>query len=294
MRVKVHIALWMVTLIYATTFSIAKMVMPVYIKPFGFILLRVFVACVCILAFHRIFIKERVYEKSDYLKLLICAVFGVAANMLFFFKGLSITTPINASVLMLNTPIFVVLFSTIWFKEKLNWKKATGTLLATVGAVLLVGGSKFQFNSSRVLGDIFVALNAIIFAFYLVYAKSLMHKYHPITVSLYSFMFGLLLVLPFGFSDVLNVAWTELPPSILFAMLFVTVGSTFLTYILNAYALRHASSSLVGTYIYLQPVLATIIAVIMGTDALSTEKLAFMAIVFSGVYLAAFRKNNEH
>jgi len=289
-KVKVHLALWIVTIIYGATFSIAKQVMPLYIKPFAFILLRVSVASVLIFLFHKLFIKERVKDKTDLLKLVVCAVFGVAANMLLFFKGLSITTPINGSVLMMNTPIFVIIISVWWNKEKITFRKYLGVLLASLGAIMLVGGRKFQFNSDQVLGDIMVATNAIIYAFYLVYAKQLIHKYHPLTVTLYSFLFGTFLVLPFGFNEFTQIEWSTFTNKIWIFVGFITIGSTFLTYVLNAYALRHASSSLVGTYIYLQPVCATIIAIIFATDKLSLEKLLFMVIIFAGVYLASFKK----
>lgn len=289
-KVKVHLALWIVTIIYGATFSIAKQVMPLYIKPFAFILLRVSVASILIFLFHKSFIKEKVKDKTDLLKLVVCAIFGVAANMLLFFKGLSITTPINGSVLMMNTPIFVIVISVWWNKEKITVRKLIGVLLASLGAIMLVGGRKFQFDSDRVLGDIMVAANAIIYAFYLVYAKQLIHKYHPLTVTLYSFLFGTLLVLPFGFNEFTQIEWSTFSSKIWLFVGFITVGSTFLTYVLNAYALRHASSSLVGTYIYLQPVCATIIAIVFATDELSFEKLIFMLIVFTGVYLASFKK----
>ncbi len=289
-KVKVHLALWIVTIIYGATFSIAKQVMPLYIKPFGFILLRVVVASILILVFHRIAIKEKIKDKSDLLKMVVCAVFGVAANMLLFFKGLSITTPINGSVLMMNTPIFVVLISWFWYKEKITLTKALGVLLASIGAIMLVGGTRFEFSSTRALGDLMVAANAIIYAFYLVYAKQLIHKYHPLTVTLYGFLFGTLLVLPFGIGDFIQIDWSSFTPKITGFVIFITVGSTFLTYVLNAYALRHASSSLVGSYIYLQPVCATLIAVAFATDELSMEKLVFMLVVFAGVYLASLKK----
>ncbi len=289
-KVKVHIALWIVTLIYAATFSIAKQVMPLYIKPFGFILLRVSVASILILVFHKIFVRERIKDKADLLKMVVCAVFGVAANMLLFFKGLSITTPINGSVLMMCTPIFVIIISAFWFKEKITLLKIAGVLMASLGAIMLVGGRKFEFNSTRALGDLMVAANAIIYAFYLVYAKQLIHKYNPLTVTLYSFLFGTLLVLPFGLSDFMQIEWQSFPPKIIGFVLFITIGSTFVTYVLNAYALRHASSGLVGSYIYLQPVCATLIAILFATDELSVEKLLFMLIVFAGVYLASMKK----
>jgi drug/metabolite transporter (DMT)-like permease len=220
-------------------------------------------------------------------------MFGVAFNMLLFFKGLSITTPINGAVLMMNTPIFVVVFAAFLLKEKLSIIKISGILIAAAGAIMLMGGSKFNFSTETVLGDILVSLNAIIYAFYLVYAKSLMKKYHPLTVTLWSFFFGLFLVMPFGASDFMNIQWATFTPSIWAAIAFVTVGSTFITYVLNAYALRHASSSLVGSYIYLQPVLAVFIALISGKDALTWVKALDILIIFVGVLLVNQRQDKE-
>lgn len=292
-RFKVHLALLAVSLLYAATFTIAKMAMPNYIKPFAFILMRVSVATICIYLFHRHFVKGAIQDKKDLWPLFVSAVFGVAGNMLLFFKGLSITSPINASVLMLNTPIFVLVFATIILKEKLSIHKILGIFIAAIGALLLIGGRNFSFNQDSVLGDLFVTLNAIIYAFYLVYAKKLMVRYHPLTVTLYAFFFGFFLVLPFGFNQVLEIDFIHLPASIWGAIAFVTIGATFLTYVLNAYALKHASSSLVGSYIYLQPVLATLIAIISGKDFLSLDKFLSMLIVFSGVFLASFKKTEK-
>ena len=164
----------MVSLIYGATFTIAKQVMPEYVKPFAFILLRVSVAAVCIFIFHSIFVKKKITDRKDFLQLGISALFGVAFNMLLFFKGLSITTPINGSVLMMNTPIFVVVFAALYLKEKITPQKIIGIAIAAIGAILLMGGTHFNFSNDTVWGDIMVTANAIIYAFYLVYAKSLM------------------------------------------------------------------------------------------------------------------------
>ncbi|MFN5886187.1 MAG: DMT family transporter [Bacteroidota bacterium] len=292
-RLKVHLSLFIVSLIYAGTFTIAKEVMPAHVKPSAFILLRVSVAALCIFIFHSVTIKERISEWTDIKKLFISAMFGVAFNMLLFFKGLSITTPINGAVLMMNTPIFVVVFAAFLLKEKLSIIKISGILIAAAGAIMLMGGSKFNFSTETVLGDILVSLNAIIYAFYLVYAKSLMKKYHPLTVTLWSFFFGLFLVMPFGASDFMDIQWATFTPGIWAAIAFVTVGSTFITYVLNAYALRHASSSLVGSYIYLQPVLAVFIALISGKDALTWVKALDILIIFVGVLLVNQRQDKE-
>jgi drug/metabolite transporter (DMT)-like permease len=292
-RLKVHLSLFIVSLIYAGTFTIAKEVMPAHVKPSAFILLRVSVAALCIFIFHSVTIKERISEWTDIKKLFISAMFGVAFNMLLFFKGLSITTPINGAVLMMNTPIFVVVFAAFLLKEKLSIIKISGILIAAAGAIMLMGGSKFNFSTETVLGDILVSLNAIIYAFYLVYAKSLMKKYHPLTVTLWSCFFCLFFVIAFCGSDFFNIQWATFTPNIWAAIAFVTVGSTFITYVLNAYALRHASSSLVGSYIYLQPVLAVFIALISGKDALTWVKALDILIIFVGVLLVNQRQDKE-
>ncbi|MFY8110240.1 MAG: DMT family transporter [Bacteroidia bacterium] len=286
-KLKVHLALLLVSIIYGATFTLAKLAMPLYIKPFAFILLRIMVAIVCIFIFHSIFVKGSIKDKKDLLPLLVSAVFGVAANMMLFFKGLSITTPINGAVLMLNTPVFVIIFAALVLKESLSIAKITGILIAGFGALMLMGGTRFNFSSETILGDIYVTLNAIIYAFYLVYAKRLMKKYHPLTVTLYSFFFGFFMVLPFAYSEFSEVQFSILPDYIWGVLAFVTIGSTFLTYVLNAYALRHADSGLVGSYIYLQPVMAAIIAISSGKDTLSMDKILSMLLISFGVYLAS-------
>jgi drug/metabolite transporter (DMT)-like permease len=244
---KVHLALFTVSLLYGATFTIAKQVMPEYVKPFAFILMRVSVAAVCIFIFHSIFVKKRITDKKDFLQLGISALFGVPFNMLIFFKGLSITTPINGAVLMLNTPIFVVIFAAIYLKEKITLQKIIGILIAAFGALLLMGGSRFNFGGATLWGDLMVSANAIIYAFYLVYAKSLMQKYHPLTVTMWSFLFGFIVVLPFGASEFAQISFSSFTPQIWLSVAFVTIGSTFLTYVLNAYALQKASPALVGS-----------------------------------------------
>jgi drug/metabolite transporter (DMT)-like permease len=191
---------------------------------------------------------------------------------------------------MLFTPIFVLIFAWLMLGEKMGFRKVSGIVIAAIGALVLVGGTQLEFAKETVMGDIYVTLNAIIYAFYLVYAKRLMVKYHPLTVTLYAFFFGFFLVLPFGLNQFIEIDFANLPGFVWLTIVFVTIGSTFLTYVLNAYALKHASSSLVGTYIYLQPVLAAIIALVLGKDQLTTIKFISMLVVFTGVYLAAFKK----
>ena len=125
------------------------------------------------------------------------------------------------------------------------------------------------------------------------YAKELIRKYHPITVTLWSFARGTFLVLPFAFNQATEIDWASFSPKIWAFVAFITIGSTFFTYVLNAYALKHASSSLVGSYIYLQPVIASIIAIALQRDELNLTKFLCMLFVFAGVYLASFGKSKK-
>lgn len=286
-KFKIHFALFIVALIYGATFTIAKEVMNGFIPPFAFIMLRIWTATVLLFIFHTIFIKEKISNKNDLGKIFVCAIFGVVANMLLFFKGLSLTVPINGSVLMMNTPIFVVIFAALILKEKIAALKITGILIASTGAILLIAGTHLVFSSATAIGDILVTANAIIYAFYLVFVKPLTQKYHPLTITLYCFMIGSILVIPFAWNDFIQLEWAAFPVKIWMYTAFVTIGATFFTYVLNAYALRHASPALVGTYIYLQPVLATFIAIFSGKDMLTFQKMIFIVIIFSGVYLVS-------
>jgi drug/metabolite transporter (DMT)-like permease len=284
---RVHIALFFVALIYAATFSIAKEVMPMYVKPMGLIGIRVWGAIILLWITHAIFVREKIREPKHYLELVKCAVFGVAANMLLFFKGLAITTPINGAILMVTTPLFVGFFSFFILKEKATFLKVFGLMLGLSGALLLLIGHDLSFSSTTLSGDIMVMLNAIIYSYYLIIAKPLLHKYNPITVIKWTFLFGGIMILPFSIPELQVVTWNQIPTTIWFSISFLIIGATFLTYLLNGWALRHANSSLVGAYIYLQPILASLIAIILGKDDLTWQKIVFAALIFIGVYLVS-------
>jgi drug/metabolite transporter (DMT)-like permease len=271
---------------------LAKEVMPAYISPLTFILLRVGCALVLFLIFHALFIREKVARK-DLGGLALSALFGVAANMLMFFEGLANTTPINASVLMMVTPIFVFVIYTVVNRQKISWIKAGGIALAAAGAMLLMGGKRLSFSKDTLYGDVFIILNALSYAVYLVYVKKFIKKYSPITVSKWNFIAGFIFVLPFGVGGLEAINWASFTPFVWFCFWFVLIGTTFITYLLNAWALQHAPSTLVGSYIYLQPVVATTLALVVRKDELTAEKIIFILLIFVGVYLVSLTPKKQ-
>ena len=168
-NVLAHISLIFANLIYAINFTFAKDVMPNFIMPSGFILLRVIGALFLFALSYFLFVNEKV-ERKDILRLAICGIFGVAINQLFFFEGLNLTTPINAAIVMTINPILVILLSFFIIKEAITFRKSLGVLLGLTGAaILILKGGSVDFSSNHQTGNLFVFINASSYGLYLVF-----------------------------------------------------------------------------------------------------------------------------
>lgn len=257
-RARAHLALFVVNAIYGINYVVAKGLMPQVIGASGFILLRV-VGAVALFWLLRAWRPERV-AWSDAGRLFLCALFGVALNQLMFFHGLMRTSPINASIIMVATPILVLVLSGVLIGERITRTKLLGVLLGAAGALLLIGlKPKGGATGATMLGDAFILINAISYGLYLVLVKPLMRKYTAVTVMAWCFLIGLVIVLPFGLGEFADLTWSSLSTPVILAMAFVVVMVTFVAYLLNTWALGVVSPTLVGTYVYLQPVLAVVI-----------------------------------
>ena len=282
-----HLAIFGANLIYGINYTVAKDVMPTYIEPLGFIFVRVSGAVLMFWFLFRFFYYEKV-DKKDLLKLALCGLFGVAINQMLFFKGLNLTTPINAAVIMVTNPILVLLFGFAILSEKFTLRKLIGITLGAVGAFLLItNGGNISLDPNHYSGNILVLLNASSYAIYLVMVKPLMQKYKPITVVSWVFLFGFIFVIPFGWNEFQAISWTTMPNFVLWEVVFVVVGTTFFAYLFNIYGLQRLNASVVSSYIYLQPVLASLIALWVQSDELSFIKLLSATIIFIGVYLVS-------
>ncbi len=273
-------------LIYGLTFTLAKEVMKIHIPSFAFVLMRVSgaMSVFWILSF---FTEREPVDKRDYYKFFTAAMFGIAINMMSFLKGLSFTSPISASVLMITTPIFVMIFSFLFLKNPINRYKITGVLLGMAGAAFLIlYGKTGQLSGSRPqLGNALVALNAVSYALYLILAKPILKKYSPLTFAKWLYTFGFILILPFTISDFLQIEWQNIPLDIHLRIGFVVFFSTVLTYLFNLFALRSLKPITLSVFIYLQPLIASIFAILMGADRLSWVKLVSAGLIIAGVYL---------
>lgn len=258
-----------------------------YVQPSAFILLRVGAGAITFLLIHNIFIREKV-DKKDYKLLFLCAIFGVVVNQLLFFEGLKMTSHIHAALIATTIPITVLIASSILIKEKITRQKMLGIFLGISGAILLIlYGKKIAYSENGLLGDVLIFINAVSYGVYLVLVKTLMTKYNPITVLKWVFLFGCIFVVPIGMPDFLEIQWSTFTTYIWIGVLYVMICTTVLTYLFNAYALKIVNPSVVGIYVYLQPLLATTIALILGRDFLTLEKLLAGVLIFIGVYFVS-------
>ncbi len=285
-----HLFLLAATLIYGANYPIARLAMPEYVSPFGFILLR---ACGAVLFFWcaGLFLKREKIRPQAFARLFLCAIFGVAVNQLSFFYGLSLTAPISASILMSATPIMVLALSVVFLRERITLLKTWGIVSAIAGALVLILNGKRDpvVATDPQLGNFMVLINALSYAVYLVLAKPLMTRYSAVTVAKYLYLFGLFLVFTFGYEEVASISWAALPSEAIFSLFYVVVMLSCLAYLFNLTAMKKVRASTVGVYVYLQPVFSSIFAFFLGKDSLNVVKVVAMALVFFGVYLVSFQ-----
>jgi drug/metabolite transporter (DMT)-like permease len=285
---KAHLALLGANLFYGAGFSVAKTIMPRLIEPQGFILIRVGVTGFLFWLSYFLGSDFRAtIHKQDWARLIACGILGVATNQLLFFMGLSLTSPIHASLIMLSTPILVTLIASYFIAEKLTGQKTIGLILAVIGAVVLVTSRQASSAGTPILlGDFYIFLNAAAYACYLVLVKPLMQKYRPIIVIRWLFLIGFFIVLPFGFTQFTTIPWHTFSNTDFQALAFIVLCVTFCTYLWNIYALRILNASIAGAYIYLQPIFAAILSVLIMGESLTWQKTIAAIFIFLGVVLA--------
>lgn len=290
-RIIALLAAFTVSFIYGLNHTIAKDLMPGIIKPYGFILLRVGGAAVLFWAISLFYVSEKV-DRKDWGRFIACAIFGMVLNMNSFFKGLELSTPINSSVVITLAPVFLLILSALILKERITFLKGMGISLGLVGAlVLLLFGVKTQANAPNIqLGNILFLVNALSYACYLVFVKKLVSKYKAITLVKYMFLIAFLINIPIGWTQLIQVEWTVLDFSALWKIVFVVVATTVITYLFNIYALKQLSPSTIGVFIYVQPLIAAIYAMVTGADQLTTLRIVAAMLIFAGVYFATKKK----
>jgi drug/metabolite transporter (DMT)-like permease len=285
-KTKAHLAVLGANLIFGVNFSVVKYITPALIKPFGLNVIRVIVTTALFWLMLWWEKPEKKIQKKDLPLFLLCGLTGVAINQLLFIKGLSMTYSTHGALLMLSTPIVITIVAFFFLKEMLSIGRIAGLLLGIGGAaVLILSKEKSGSGSNVLLGDLFIITNAISYSFYFVLVKPLILKYSPLQVITWVFTMGSVFIIPVGWQEFVTAPWDSFTTLNYTAIAFVVLGATFLAYLFNIYGLHHLNASATGAYIYLQPIFATVVAMIFLDEPFSWLKGISALMIFTGVFL---------
>lgn len=292
-KLKGHLAFLIANLIFGANSPIARLLIPDVMSPFVLTFFR-FSGGMLLFWLASLFYKKEPVTLKDKGLLFAASLFGLTMNHFPFFIGLSMTSPIDASIVLTMAPIVTMILAAIFIKEPLTKKKALGVLVGALGVLVIVfKNSLVNSGSGTALGNSVVFLAVISFAFYLVLFKKLISTYHPVTVMKWMFLFATITGLPFCYSSLTELHLNDFSLNVWMTVGFVVVFATFITYFLLPVGQKVLRPTTLSMYNYVQPIMASLVAILMGIDRFGYQQLVAVVLVFSGVYIVTQSKSRE-
>lgn len=239
-----------------------------------------------------LFLPHEKIVRRDWLPLLGASLTGVLFNQGVFAIGISMTSPLNQSLLATLGPIITMLLAAVWLREPITGKKAIGVLVGASGAVLLILGRRAA-GASSLVGDLICLSATVSYCLYLTLFKRVILRYSPITLMKWLFLFSGIIVVPFAWPDVSQFDWQNQPFSFYSSLLFVVFMATFVAYLLLPIAQKRLRPTVVSIYNYGLPVVSTIMTLLMKQDTLTPTKVVAFILVFVGVYWVTQSKSRQ-
>lgn len=241
-----------------------------------------------------LFCKREQVDHRDMLKIFFASLFALVFNQGVFIFGLSLTSPIDASIVTTTLPIVTMIIAAIYLKEPVTNMKVLGIFVGAMGALILIMSSQTAGSgNSSILGDLLCLVAQISFSIYLTVFKGLSQKYSPITLNKWMFVYASMCYIPFSYHDVAGIQWAEISTVAYLQAGYVVLGGSFLAYIFIMTAQRLMRPTVVSMYNYMQPIVASIAAIIMGLGVFGWEKGVAVALVFLGVYIVTQSKSRK-
>ncbi len=282
---KAHLSLIATTLIFGLHYAVAKSLMPGFLQPMQLLFLRLAGGVLLFWLYHHFFVPEKV-ERKDLWLLALCGLTGFALNQAFFYEGLNLTTPVDASLIHVLNPILVMIFASVIIREKITLVKFAGIIIGCGGALILIlYGKTVSMSTNSFAGNIYVFLNMVFYAVYLVLIKPMAMKYHPITILMWVSFFGIIFILPFSVRGLFDIHLAELTTAAWLSIGYIILFNTFLAYILINLAMKVVTASSVSYYSYFQPIIASVTSISLGNEIITWPKLCAALLIFIGVYL---------
>ena len=285
-----HIALFVANVIFGFNTPITRTIVPEALDPFVMTFFRMMGAAILFWAISPFTKKEKVPPR-DIMLFFFASLFAIVLNQTSFIYGLSKTSPIDASLVVTLLPIVTMLLSAIIIKEPITWLKAVGVLTGASGAIILVLNSNNESSSGSMIGNLIVLGSVTSFALYLTLFKDLISRYSPLTAMKWMFLFAALLTFPMSFNLLTSTNISQFDTSVYLRIGYVVVLATFLTYMLIPIGQKTIRPTTISMYNYLQPVMASILAIIIGLDKFGPDKIISAALVFMGVYIVTQSKS---
>lgn len=233
--------------------------------------------------------REKV-ERKDFIKIFVAAFLGYFMTQLTFLMAIPDVTPMHCSIISSMSPIYTMFIAAIVLKEPLTWQKAGGVAISLFGIIFLIlnnAGSDSGVAESSISGLLLMFLNSLSFSLYLGIFKPVIAKYSVITFMKWIFLFSALMSLPMSFREVFSFEWTRIPAAQMWELGYLIVFATFMAYFLIPFGQKRIRPTLVSMYSYIQPIIATVISIIIGMDILTWQKLFASAMVFIGVFIVS-------
>ena len=233
--------------------------------------------------------REKV-EKKDYHKIFAAAFLGYFVTQLTFLVAIPDVTPMHCSIMSAMSPIYTMFIAAIALKEPLSWQKSGGVLLSLSGIIFLIlnnAGARSGASESTLMGLFMMFLNSFSFSLYLGIFKPVIQKYSVVTFMKWIFLFSSVMALPFSYGEIFSLSWTRIPTAQMWELGYLVVFATFISYFLIPYGQKRIRPTLVSMYSYIQPIIATVLSIIIGMDMLTWQKVLAAVMVFGGVIIVS-------
>jgi drug/metabolite transporter (DMT)-like permease len=286
-----HIALFVANLVFGLNTIVSRSLMPDILSPYTLTFSRL-AGGMLLFWIASLFVKSEKVPPKDIFMFFLASIFSLVLNQLPYFVGLSITSPIDASIVVTTLPIITMILAALFIKEPITLMKFVGVIVGLSGALLLVLTSKHtHVGESNFWGNLIVLSAVFAFAIYLTAFKKLIMRYSAITVMKWMFLFGTIMCFPFCWSSLQVTDYASLSENTYWRIGFVVVLGTFFTYMLIPIGQKVLRPTTFSMYNYLQPIVASMVAVAIGMDTFGVEKALSAVLVFSGVYIVTQSKS---
>ncbi len=286
-----HLSIFAVNLIFGINTPITKSILnsSMNIDALALTYLR-FIGATLVFWLVSIVFKIPKASKKDIPFFILASLFGVVLNQTSFVFGLSKTSPVDASIVVSLTPIVTMIFSAIFIKEPITFKKVLGVLIGCSGALILILSNTSSGGNSNWIGNAICFVSCLSYGLYLTAFKPLIQRNHPITLMKWMFLFGTIISTPFTFSHLTSIEFNQINADITLRILFVILGATFVTYLLIPVGQTRLRPTTLSMYNYLQPIVTTVLSVFMGLGIFGLKQSIATALVFLGVYIVTQSK----